>query len=124
MNLLLDTHVVIWWVDADPRIKTTWLEAIVDDSNTVFVSAASAWEIEIKKRQGRLPFEPTVVEVADQYGFELLPISVSDAVTAGSLDWGHSDPFDRMLAAQAIDHSMKLVTGDAAFATAPGIRIL
>lgn len=124
MNLLLDTHVVIWWVEADPRITTTWLEAIVDDSNTVYVSAASAWEIEIKKRQGRLPFTPTVVEVAERYGFELLPISVSDAVTAGSLDWSHGDPFDRMLAAQAIDHSMKLVTGDSAFATAPGIRTL
>lgn len=124
MNLLLDTHVVIWWVEADPRISRRWLESILDDANSVFVSAASAWEIEIKKRQGRLPFEPTVIDVASEYGFELLPMSASDGISAGSLDWDHRDPFDRMLAAQSRDHSMVLVTGDSAFTTAPGIRTL
>ncbi len=107
MNLLLDSHVVVWWVEANSRVKSEWLEPILDSSNTVFVSAATAWEIEIKKRSGTLSFGPTIVEVATGYAFELLPISVSDAVSAGSLERG-----------------MVFVTNDALLKQAPGIRTL
>jgi len=103
MNLLLDSHVVVWWVEANSRVKSEWLEPILDSSNTVFVSAATAWEIEIKKRSGTL----SIVEVATGYAFELLPISVSDAVSAGSLERG-----------------MVFVTNDALLKQAPGIRTL
>ncbi len=124
MKLLLDTHVVIWWALANPRVKGAWLEPIVDDANTVYVSAASAWEVEIKRRQGRMPLRHSLVEVSSEYGFELLPMTATDGVTAGALDWDHRDPFDRMLAAQCLDHRLVLVTDDPAFATAPGIRTL
>lgn len=124
MNLLLDSHVVMWWVEASPRVKGAWLEPLLDSDNTVYVSAATAWEIEIKKRSGKLAFAPNIVDVATEYGWELLAVSGPDAVGAGSLDWDHRDPFDRMLVAQSLARGMVLVTDDAALKSAPGIRTL
>jgi len=122
--LLLDTHVVIWWILANPKVRPSWVEAIVDPENSVAVSAASVWEVEIKKRRGRLDFPLDLVDLAGVHGFDLLPMTASDARLAGSLDWEHNDPFDRMLAAQSLEHDLVMVTDDAALAAAPGIRRL
>jgi len=124
MNLLLDSHLGIWWIEANAWVKCEWLEPMLDRSNAVCVSAASALEIEIKKRSGRLPFGPTLVEVAIQYRFAPVPVSASDAARAGSLKRNHIDPFDRMLVAQSLEHRMVLVTDDALLTSAPGIRTL
>ncbi|CAN5150014.1 type II toxin-antitoxin system VapC family toxin [soil metagenome] len=122
MKLLLDTHVVVWWAEGSPRIPAEWVEAIVDPANEALVSAASAWEVEIKKRSGKLAFSPMVLEVAADSGFTLLAISVEDAILAGSLDWDHRDPFDRLLAAQSAGLGLTLVTQDQALLSAPGVR--
>jgi PIN domain nuclease of toxin-antitoxin system len=124
VKLLLDTHVVIWWATGSPRLPAAWIEAIVDPDNEAYVSAASAWEIEIKKRTGRLRFSPTAMDVADEAGFDVMAINGPDAVLAGALDWDHRDPFDRMLAAQAIAGGMVLITDDDRLRAAPGVRVL
>ncbi len=122
MRLLLDTHVVVWWAEGSPRIPAAWIEAIVDPENEAIVSAATAWEVEIKKRSGKLAFSPTVLEVATDSGFALLDISAEDATLAGSLEWDHRDPFDRILAAQSVGLGLTLVTQDQALLAAPGLR--
>lgn len=124
MNLLLDTHVVMWWAEASPRLQASWIDAIVDRANVVYVSAASVWEVEIKRRNGKLPFPHRFIDVATEYSFEMLSIHAHDAALAGALDWEHRDPFDRMLAAQCIGRGLSLVTADDALRQAPGIRIL
>lgn len=124
MRLLLDTHVVLWWAEGNPRLPFAWIEAIVDPDNEALVSAATAWEVEIKKRSGKLPFTSTVVAVAEDNGFSLLRITAEDATLAGSLDWDHRDPFDRILAAQSVGLGLTLVTQDQALLAAPGLKAL
>jgi PIN domain nuclease of toxin-antitoxin system len=123
-GLLLDTHVVLWWLQGSPRVRPHWVEAVVDADNVVSISAASVWEIEIKKRAGKLDVPFDVIELSEANGFELLSISAGDARLAGSLEWDHRDPFDRMLAAQSLERGMTIVTDDAALIAAPGIRTL
>lgn len=123
-GLLLDTHVMVWWALASSRVKSEWVDAVVDPENAVAVSVASIWEIEIKKRSGKLLFDYDAVDIAREYEFELLSINPRDAQLAGSLDWDHRDPFDRMLVAQSLDRGLTIVTGDDAVRGAPGIRTL
>jgi len=124
MRLLLDAHVFVWWIRADSRIDPSWVAPIVDPANSVFVSAAVAWEIETKKRADRLAFHHDTPRIASEFGFELLSITPRHAVVAGSLAWEHRDPFDRMLVAQAIEQDLTLVTADTAMRSAPGIKVL
>ena len=114
MPALLDTHAFLWWLADSSRLSTRARSVIVDDTNRLFVSAASAWEITTKQRIGRLP-EATdlTLDVAGTIagqGFEELPITVADAELAGRLAGAHRDPFDRMLVAQAIGRQLALVS--------------
>ena len=124
MDLLLDTSVFIRWDRGDPRISATWVETIVDPANTVYLSSASAWEIAIKRRSGKLEFDGSALDAAEFHGFTWCEITPRDAEQAGELDWDHKDPFDRMLVAQAAQRSLTLVTTDAQMSRAPGIRLL
>jgi PIN domain nuclease of toxin-antitoxin system len=90
----------------------------------MFVSAASVWESELKKRTGKLTFASTIIQISDENGFSLLDVSPADGSLAGSLDWVHKDPFDRMLIAQALERGLAVVTADDAMRTAPGVRFL
>ncbi|MGL4229936.1 MAG: type II toxin-antitoxin system VapC family toxin [Casimicrobium sp.] len=118
MRLLLDTHALLWWWADDKRLSKRAAAAIADEANMVFVSAASAWEIATKHRIGKLPgAEQAVSEfneliVAD--GFTHLPTTYQHSLKAGGFDNDHRDPFDRMLAAQAIIEGATLVTDDRA----------
>ena len=112
-DYLLDTHVFIWWQVGDPRLGRFTRASIADPSGRVFVSAASVWEIAIKKLLGKLAFDASPTAAILRNGFFELPIVGSDAEWAGGLDWDHVDPFDRLLVAQAIRNSMVLVTADA-----------
>ena len=116
MRILLDTHTFLWWVADSSRLSAIAYDLIVAPENPVFVSAASAWEIATKYRIGKLPEAARVAldvagVIADQ-GFEELPITVADAERAGRLPGPHRDPFDRMLAAQAIGRNLALVSKD------------
>lgn len=122
MRLLLDTHAFLWWVFADPKLSRTARTAISDDAeNSVFVSAASAWEIATKYRIGKLSDARVVAEdisgaIAAE-GFSPLAVSVLHAERAGSLVGHHRDPFDRMLIAQAISEDLVLLSNERAFET-------
>ena len=118
MKLLLDTHALLWWWKDDPRLSRRAITAITDEKNSVLVSAASAWEIATKHRIGKLPGVESAVRqfnellIADSFGH--LAISHQHALMAGGFAINHRDPFDRMLAAQAIIEGATLVTDDAA----------
>ena len=123
-EVLLDTHVFMWWIDEPSRIRASWLDTILDPDNRVHVSAASAWEIETKKRIGKLRFDHAVPEAVAEYQFEPLAINMEHASLAGSLNWDHRDPFDRMIVAQALEGDMILVSADEVMTSAPGVRVL
>ena len=110
MNLLLDTHVLLWWVHGE-RIQREAAAAIADIDNVKFVSAASIWEISIKTARGKLRVDEAFDSVVED-DFEPLPITYADARLAGSLPDHHRDPFDRMLVAQALNYDLLLVTRD------------
>jgi PIN domain nuclease of toxin-antitoxin system len=114
VNLLLDTHVFLWWDRADKALNTAAHALIADPANQVFISAASIWEIAIKRRLKKLDFRGSAVAAIAANGFHELPILPIDAETAGALAWHHSDPFDRMLVAQAQRLGLTLATADAA----------
>jgi len=124
MNLLLDTHVFLWW---DSRNKALNAEAgapIADPANQVFVSAASIWEIAIKRRLNKLDFRGSAAAAIAANGFRELPVLPIDAEHAGDLAWQHNDPFDRMLVAQAKRLSFTLVTADASIRSYPHVAQL
>lgn len=123
-RILLDTHVFVWWAKASADIRPSWLDAILDDANTVYLSAVAGWEIETKKRIHKLDFDGDVASFAAEFGFEPLSITLAHAALAGSLDWDHRDPFDRMLVAQALSDDMLLVSADAIMRSAPRVRVL
>ncbi len=123
-RLLLDTHIFMWWVKSDPKIRRPWLDAILDSSNSVHVSAVTAWEIETKKRIKKMDFDDDVSGAVAEFGFEALSVTMHHATVAGALDWEHRDPFDRMLVAQAIANDMVLISADDVMKSAPGVRVL
>jgi PIN domain nuclease of toxin-antitoxin system len=112
MDLLLDTHVFLWWDGGDRRLSGKARKEIVDIGNKVFVSAASVWEIAIKRQLGKLAFAGEIRAAITRNDFEPLPVAVEDAEDAGGLPMHHSDPFDRLLVAQAARLGLVLVTSD------------
>ncbi|HXH21479.1 MAG TPA: type II toxin-antitoxin system VapC family toxin [Dehalococcoidia bacterium] len=123
MRLLLDTHVLLWWLTNDPKLSDAAREALANPEASVFVSPASVWEIAIKQKLGRLDAPSDLEDQLRRHRFEALPITIGHAYSAGSLDRHHDDPFDRMLVAQAAAEGLTLVTRDTRFA-AYGIQTL
>lgn len=111
MKLLLDTHVVLWWL-ADMPLEEPAHDAIADGRNDLFVSAASVWEITIKRSSGKLSFDGDVLDSITSASMSVLPIDGHHAVLAGALPAHHRDPFDRMLIAQAITERMTILSRD------------
>ena len=123
MELLLDTHVFLWW-DAEPEsLGNEARAAIRDPENDVFVSVASVWEIVIKRQLGRLQFSGSPVEAITRNGFFPLAILPVHAEHTGTLPMLHADPFDRMLIAQAQLGGMTLVTVDQKIAAYPVVQL-
>jgi len=112
MNLLLDTHVLLWWLDDHPTLSKKTKAAIADGKNPVFVSAVVIWEIRIKQALGKLKIPRNFRRVLDDQSFEMLDITVEHAHAVGDLPAYHRDPFDRMLVAQAKVERLTLVTRD------------
>ena len=119
MRLLLDTHAFLWWLEDSPRLGQEARTLIGGPECRVQVSAASAWEIAVKLRKGSLIIERgDLRDIADEIrgqDFEELPITVSHAERAGRLPAHHSDPFDRMLIAQAQAEGLTLVSNEGLF---------
>ncbi|HPQ41364.1 MAG TPA: type II toxin-antitoxin system VapC family toxin [bacterium] len=112
MNLLLDTHVLLWWLDDPEQILPETRERIADGTNMVYISAVTAWEIAIKKSIGKLTAPDNLEDVIMQAGFTPLPVSIRHAMVVEQLPMHHTDPFDRMLVAQAQLESLTLLTRD------------
>jgi PIN domain nuclease of toxin-antitoxin system len=123
-DILIDTHVFLWWQTGDPRLGSEARNVIGDPANRVFVSAASVWEIAIKAQKGRLSFNASPAAAIASIGFHELPILAVEAEAAGNLDWAHTDPFDRLLVAQALRLSLVLVTADDAIRKFGGVSQL
>jgi PIN domain nuclease of toxin-antitoxin system len=116
VRLLLDTHVLLWWLSGDRKLATGAQEIIANPDNDVLVSSASLWEISIKTALGRLEIELDDLENAiARNGFRSLPIGFRHALTAGRLPNVHRDPFDRMLVAQASVEELRVVSHDRVF---------
>lgn len=126
MELLVDTHVLIWGMAQPDRLSTAAADALSDSDVAVLVSAASAWELATKVRIGKLPGgESLVLDYArnlERWLARELPVSSADALLAGTLSWTHRDPFDRMLAAQALRRGYALVSSDRVFDQVGGVH--
>ena len=113
MKLLFDTHAFLWWLNDDERLGSGARQAIESGENLVYVSAATAWEIALKRAAGRLEAPGDVAEWIEQSAFSDLPIGVEHAVASAELPQHHKDPFDRLLVAQARAEGLTLVARDA-----------
>lgn len=122
MRLLLDTHVLLWWLADDRRLGQQARALIAAADNTVYVSAASAWEISIKRALGKLKAPASLDSTIEDAGFEKLAIEFKHGERAGALPPLHNDPFDRMLIAQALLEELVLVTADKYF-TGYGVQL-
>ena len=120
MSLLLDTHTFVWWVTKHPQLSTRALAAIQNEAGDCFISAATVYELTYKVGLGRFEaaraIADRVYEVMQANAFSPLPISLQHASVAAKLEATHRDPFDRILAAQAIVEKVIIVTADEAFA--------
>lgn len=114
MNLLLDTHALLWWLADEPLSERARAE-IADPGNAVAVSAASIWEVALKRALGKVTAPDGLALAVEETGFDLLAITAQHAEAAGELPPHHRDPFDRMLIAQAGIEGLVVVTRDAAF---------
>ncbi|MCX7047290.1 MAG: type II toxin-antitoxin system VapC family toxin [Candidatus Sumerlaeota bacterium] len=116
MKILLDTHIFLWWTLNDSRLPIGWRKAFENPENTIFLSAASVWEMSIKKDLGRLVIDADISDWIRRYFAELdlspLSISFEHALAVRLLPIKHKDPFDRMLIAQSIHENMHLATMD------------
>lgn len=119
MRVLLDTHVMYWYIEGDPQLSTTARTLIRDVSNEVLISPASYWEIAIKVSLGKWrlnrPYEDFIDIALKQYGFLLLPILPAHTARLIGMPFYHKDPFDRLLAAQALAEGIPMVSADSAF---------
>ncbi len=120
MKLLLDTHVVLWWLDDPLLLSLAAREAIADPTNEVLVSAAVCWEIAIKRGLGKLTAPADLRGALQSCGFIELNVTPEHALATESLAMHHRDPFDRMLVAQALVEGATVVSRDP-FVAAYGI---
>lgn len=119
VRVLVDTHMVLWWFAGDAKMPRTAIEILQDAGNDVLVSAASVWEIGTKARLGKLPHAlPLARDLPARLsgqGFEVLPMTGAHAHRAAWLAGEHRDPFDRMIAAQALVEGISIVSVDPCF---------
>jgi PIN domain nuclease of toxin-antitoxin system len=112
VKVLLDTHVLLWWLGESSYLSKKAFDIIRNESNLIFISAATAWEISIKKALGKLEAPDTLEDAILANNFLSLPITFSHALLAGKLPFHHEDPFDRVLVAQSKIEGLTLLTRD------------
>jgi PIN domain nuclease of toxin-antitoxin system len=123
VSLLLDTHVVLWWLTDSPDLPDD-VKQRLDHEPAVYLSPATVWEIAIKQSIGKLTEPENLAEIVVDAGFRHLPITAEHAVVAGRLPPLHRDPFDRMLIAQARCEGLTLVTRDPQIHRYDGVALL
>jgi PIN domain nuclease of toxin-antitoxin system len=127
LELLLDTHILIGWVDEPKKLPVHLYTTLEDGANSLFISVASAWEMQIKYQLGKLKFQQPLPQlIANQQqrnGARILSVTLTHVFELGNLPLHHKDPFDRLLIAQALAENLTLVSVDPAFAAYP-IKLL
>lgn len=123
MNILLDSHALLWALHAPSRMRTAAVAEIQDTRQAVYFSAASAWELEIKAAKGKLTLPKDWLRVAESTGFLQIPVTATVAQASARLPKHHMDPFDRLLVAQAMEHGLRVATRDAVFGVY-GVEVL
>ena len=123
MNVLIDTHAVLWWLAGDKQLSRTALRILERPANRRLVSIATLWEISIKMSLGRLPAKGlnlrAIADVLKEQEFVVLPIQIEHLLRLDALPGIHRDPFDRILIAQAVEEHVPLLTADSAIARHP-----
>jgi PIN domain nuclease of toxin-antitoxin system len=122
VRLLLDTDVALWGLAGDDALSDEILDRLRHDPD-IYLSSVTIWEITIKQTAGKLSGPADLAERVRDMGFRELPVTRTHAIVAGRLPMHHRDPFDRMLAAQALSDDLVLVTRDGAFA-AYGLKLI
>ena len=112
MKVLLDTHVLLWWLADDAALSLRGRALLESTGNVLFVSAVSIWELRIKQALGKIELPSDFAEVLEAQGFEALPVTIAHAHALSGLPMHHRDPFDRMLVAQASSDGLTLATHD------------
>ena len=115
MNLLLDTHIVIWFITNDGKLSKKIKNIIEDSNNRCFISIVSYWELSIKYSLGRLDLNSTVEEIfniIEKSGFDILPITLNHIIQLSKLEHFHNDPFDRLIISQSVIENLHLVSND------------
>jgi PIN domain nuclease of toxin-antitoxin system len=112
MKLLLDTHILLWWLIQDQKLSQTEAAIITDPDNLVFVSAATAWEIAVKKMIGKLEAPDDLPVALAANNFLELPITIEHSQKLYQLPLHHHDPFDRIMVAQAMSKNLTFMTRD------------
>jgi len=118
MNYILDTHVLIWFLNGDKSLSTKARKAIESDNAENFVSIASIWEISIKLSLDRLSIKVPFAKLSnelDKNNFQLLPITFNDTVILSTLPFHHKDPFDRLIISQSIANDFTVISKDKEF---------
>ncbi|NDV62057.1 type II toxin-antitoxin system VapC family toxin [Puniceicoccales bacterium CK1056] len=128
MNLLLDTCAALWWWQDSPSLSVKARECVTNSRNTIYFSSVSAMELSTKVRLGKLALSGQLARnlgaAVASSGWQELALSINEAQQAGGLEWPHRDPFDRLLAAQALHNKLTLLTCDSAFVTFPDIKVV
>jgi PIN domain nuclease of toxin-antitoxin system len=116
MRILIDTHILLWWMMNDSKLSARAADLIKSRETVVFLSTVSIWELRIKESLGKIKLPVTFADDLKQERFEMLSIHPEHAHSVSTLPMHHRDPFDRLLIAQAITEDLTLVTHDNAFA--------
>jgi PIN domain nuclease of toxin-antitoxin system len=114
LNLLLDSHALLWALHDPGRLRAEAAMSIRDPGRAVFYSAASVWELELKAAVGKLALPSAWLDSVEKTGFLELPVTAAEARASAHLPWHHKDPFDRLLVAQSLRHGLRLATRDPA----------
>ena len=109
---LLDTHILLWWLEDDKRLKKPIKDLISDEQNHIFASVINFWEISVKNRKDKLPLKSSLKIIIKETKFEILNVNADYVLALNSLPPTHGDPFDRLLIAQAKTEKLKLITTD------------
>ena len=123
MKLLFDTHTFIWWADAPEKLSATAFGSLRDEANSLVLSVASMWEMQIKVQLGKLKFRVPLPELIEHQrltnDLQILAVDLRHVFAVGTLPPRHKDPFDRLLTAQALVEDATLVTVDPKFTLYP-----
>lgn len=112
MNVIIDTHVLLWWLGDDPALPPRSRQLLADPRTTVFLSAVVMWELRIKQALGKIALPPEFREALAAQGFTELPVTIAHTDQLATLPMLHRDPFDRLLVAQATAENLTLMSFD------------